>query len=95
MAPTARRPAPAPRYPLANLAHAAGAKDLSDLARRLGITLRHAHRLHSEGLSDRQADHFAIRLRMHPATVWPDWERNALDAIRAARRRDSHGRWAS
>jgi hypothetical protein len=30
-------------------------------------------RLLAEGLSDKQADHWACRLGVHPAMVWPDW----------------------
>lgn len=88
------RPAPA-RYPLADLAHAAGAADLADLARMLGITYRHACRLQAEGLSDDQADRYACRLGEHPAAVWPEWGKGLDPGQTMGRRRDEHGRFAS
>lgn len=46
---------------------------LADLANRLNITHRHARRLLHDGLTETQADNFAIRLDYHPANIWTDW----------------------
>lgn len=75
------------RYPLDPLAHAMGLhlgahgqrgdgttpQGLAALATRLNISHRWARHLHHTGLTDTQADHYAIRIGRHPATIWPDW----------------------
>lgn len=43
------------------------------LAFRLGVTRRTIQRLANTGLTDRQADHYAIRAGLHPAWIWPEW----------------------
>lgn len=75
------------RYPLEPLATAAGItlqtrgggnqpgqpQGLSLLALQLGISHRRARRARSEGITETQADTWAIRLGLHPTNVWPDW----------------------
>lgn len=56
---------------------------LAAVAVALRISFRHARRLHHRGLSERQADHFAVRAGFHPLTIWPEWDR-ALDSDEAA-----------
>lgn len=47
---------------------------LTALASRLGITnLRSMRRIATRGLTERQADHFATRCGVHPASIWPSW----------------------
>lgn len=46
---------------------------LAALALALGISHRTARRLHAHGLSERQADLYAIRSGTHPALLWPEW----------------------
>lgn len=75
------------RYPLAPLARALGItvttrgggnqpghlQGLAAIATHLGISHRHAQRLHQHGLNPEQADRYAIRLGIHPAVLWPSW----------------------
>lgn len=80
------------RYPLEPLAHALridlhrpgrptddnqADSGLNALAHHIGITHRQARRALHDGLSDRQADRFATRIGMHPASIWPQWWDNA------------------
>lgn len=82
------------RYPLAPLAahlrielHATGARSHDDrteaglalLADRLGIGHRWAKRMLANGLTERQADRAAIRLGLHPCTLWTSWWDDAGD----------------
>lgn len=46
---------------------------LAALADRIGISHRQARRALHTGLTDRQADRFATRIGMHPASIWPQW----------------------
>lgn len=71
--------AAASRYPLADLETAAGATDLAHLARMLGVSHHWVRVLADAGLSERQADHFAVRLGLHPSWVWPQWWVNVPD----------------
>lgn len=43
----------------------------------LGVTRRTVQRLALSGLSDRQADHYAISLGFHPAHIWSEWWEHA------------------
>lgn len=43
------------------------------LSAHLGVTDRTLRRLRCNGLTDRQADHFAIVAGLHPAEIWPTW----------------------
>lgn len=81
---------PTRRYPLEPLARLAGIElgriggsqpgqppaGLAALAQQLGISHTMAQRLNTEGLSDQQADRYAIALGHHPGTIWPDWWTN-------------------
>lgn len=80
------------RYPLEPLLDAARATDLSHLAELLGITPSYVHRLRHEGLTEKQADHFAVRLGMHASWIWTDWW---SAPFAKARRRDQQGRWTA
>lgn len=59
-------------YPFAELEAAAGGS-ASCLCRLLRISWATLGRLRSAGLSEEQADRFAVRLGLHPAEVWPGW----------------------
>ena len=74
------------RYPLAPLIKAAGVqlgprggdqagehRQFTLLAERLGISRQKWWHLNRTGLTDRQADRYAIRLGQHPALIWNDW----------------------
>jgi hypothetical protein len=52
---------------------------LHALALALGISHRHARRIHTHGLTDTAIDRYITgRLRIHPADIWPDlWWTNA------------------
>jgi hypothetical protein len=50
---------------------------LAALAAQLGITHRMAQRLLAEGLSERQADHYACAIGRNPVNVWPEFELTA------------------
>jgi hypothetical protein len=68
------------RWPLAPLLAASGLSR-RDLAAEVGITPRSVARAAAEGLSDRSADRWAIRLGFHPLTVWGwDWVTAGLNA---------------
>lgn len=82
----------APRYDLADLAAALrielGPQDrnrqsegeprgLLALAARLGTDERHLRRAMHHGLTDRQADRYATRVGLHPASIWPCWWEHA------------------
>ena len=57
-----------PRYQVRDLADRMGLTP-SQAAQRLGISGRDVHR----GLSETQADRFAVLAGMHPLEVWPEW----------------------
>lgn len=52
---------------------------LSALAACIGVTPANASKLLARGLSDRQADRYATRVGMHPASIWPEWWEAAGD----------------
>lgn len=70
---------PAPRlWPLEPLMAAAGARYPNDLAVTCGMSNTTLHRAQTEGLTDAQADRYALRCDLHPAIVWPGWDDWAL-----------------
>lgn len=75
------------RYPLAPLLRVTRCPDLHELANRLGRTHGHLRNVAKRGLSDRQADHWAVALGLHPSWVWgKGWWENAPsnDELKAA-----------
>lgn len=61
------------RWPLQPLLDATGLSRTA-LARRLNVAFGTVHRAGREGVSDRVADRWAIRLGLHPLAVWGwDW----------------------
>lgn len=75
---------PEVRYPIERLIAAAQLDNHAQLALRLGLhhdTVRHAAAL---GLTDRQADRWAVRLGLHPAWVWPTWFADTPDGLEAS-----------
>ena len=50
-----------------------GCKNVSDLARRSGYPLRTIQRWKANGIPRNSADHLAIRLGLHPASIWTRW----------------------
>ena len=81
------------RYPLQPLARVLGIElgrvggyqpgqppsGLAAIAEQLGISHVMAQRLNAEGLSDRQADKYAIAIGHHPSAIWPEW--NDVDEL--------------
>ena len=47
--------------------------NLCDLARRSGYPLRTIQRWKTNGIPAHSADHLAIRLGLHPASIWESW----------------------
>lgn len=58
------------RWPLAPLLAAVNVPDFPRLVGVSGAVIEAAHIV---GLSDTQADRWAVRAGLHPAMVWPDW----------------------
>jgi hypothetical protein len=46
---------------------------LAALAEIMGINHRNTRRLQTLGLTERQADHYAVRAGFHPSDIWPSW----------------------
>ncbi len=62
-----------PHYPFEPLERLLGVRDHQEEASRLGVTRRQLYRFLDEGLTERFADHLAVRLGLHPALIWPEW----------------------
>lgn len=60
-------------HPIDPLYTATNSTDLQQLARALGISDRWARELKATGLTDEQADRYAIRAGYHPSVLWPHW----------------------
>lgn len=60
-------------HPAEPLLERIGGGGPTDLATALAISHRHAERLIAHGLTDVQADRFAVRIGLHPSMVWVDW----------------------
>ena len=65
-------PAPA-IWPIKPLLDATGLTLVTHFARRVKANGQTARRAYTKGLTDRQADQWAIRLGYHPGEIWPDW----------------------
>lgn len=50
------------------------------LAERLGISRAQVQKARIEGLTELQADEWAIALGYHPLLIWPEWANDPLDA---------------
>ena len=59
----------APRFSLDEV----GYSNLSELSRTCGYPLRTIQRWKTNGIPRPSADHLAIRLGLHPASIWIDW----------------------
>ncbi|CAB5217700.1 hypothetical protein UFOVP209_6 [uncultured Caudovirales phage] len=70
----------APRiWPIEPLLDITGITRFTHLARAVranGVTASSAL---NEGLTDRQADNWAIRCGYHPAEIWPEWFEKGLN----------------
>lgn len=54
----------------------------TQLAERLGTrTTQHVARARRDGLSERAADNWACKLGLHPAIVWPEWQRAEVEEL--------------
>jgi hypothetical protein len=60
------------RLPFAPLERAAACVSRRVLEERLGVSYRTVQRLVVVGLSDEQADEYAVRAGLHPLEVWGD-----------------------
>lgn len=65
---------PDARYPIGPLLVATGAENLRVLADRLGYHPVYVRCVATRGLTERQADHWATQLGVHPAFVWEQWD---------------------
>lgn len=61
------------RWPWEPLGDVLGGSVRSQAA-QLGVHDRQVSRWRSYGLTDDQADRFAILVNSHPAILWPDWD---------------------
>lgn len=71
------------RFPLAPLrdAYERQGRLPGQIHAALGITKRTLYKWRERGLSDRQADHAAVALGLHPSNVWHDWPDVVLDDV--------------
>lgn len=60
------------RYPFSALVAATGYSK-SDLEVQLGLRYEQLRHLEDVGLTEEQADHFAIQLGYHPGNIWNEW----------------------
>ena len=61
------------RWPLEPLLRYTGMTQVA-LARRLGVHATTVQNARRRGLNDRQADHWATAIGLHPALIWgPEW----------------------
>ncbi len=61
------------RWPIAPLLTATGHPPATQLAARIGVSVRTIWRWHHTGLDDCQADRAAVALGFHPANIWTTW----------------------
>lgn len=80
------------RYPLRPLLKAMDLT-LQEAAVQLGISGATRNRLRDEGLTEKQADRYAVRAGLHPWTLWPEMEQHAFaDAQDAEEQTRQHRR---
>ena len=60
-------------WPAGPLVELAGNPSITGLARLLGEPYTTVHVAQRDGLTDVQADRWAVALGRHPAEVWSDW----------------------
>ena len=60
-------------WPFAPLLAASGCDSLTSFARAAGLPYTTVNTAARCGLTDEQSDEWAIRCRLHPAEVWPNW----------------------
>ena len=66
-----RHPRP---FPLAPLVERVGGGTMTEVVERLQCDRRQFYRyLHEGALTERQADHLAVRIGLHPSAIWPEW----------------------
>lgn len=70
------RPTRGFRWPAAPLLEVVGTHTAA--TRKLGVSGTEIARADREGLTDRQADHWASKLGLHPSMIWPEWDRVGL-----------------
>ena len=75
---------PNKRYPLAPLLQRAGADSIAGFARSIGVTRSLVQAAADRGLSERNADRFAIAAGLHPGEVWADYF-DAATALKTSR----------
>lgn len=66
-------PPPTLVYPLAPLMEAAGLRTMAELRARCPMNGQQYRRVIDHGLSEVQADRWAVKLGLLPAEVWPGW----------------------
>lgn len=72
-----------PRYPLAPLMAAAGVRSMQELRSIFPMNGAMYRRVLHEGLSEIQADRWAVRLGLLPGEVWVEWHEDAMVACAA------------
>ncbi len=71
------------RYPLDALVEASGLSEAA-LGRRVGLSGSTLKQARAVGLTEVGADRYAVRAGLHPWTVWPDMEHDAIAAAAEA-----------
>jgi hypothetical protein len=69
------------RWPLAPLLELVPRSSYRGLMNRLSVSGADVGRAARDGLTDRQADHWAVGLGLHPSLVWPGWDDAGLSAL--------------
>ena len=70
------------RWPLGPLVELVAARgNAESVAAALGHSPERVRLAAEFGLSDQRADHWATRLGLHPAQVWPDWIDAGLSVV--------------
>lgn len=68
------------RYPLAPLMQVSGIATMKSLRAIFPMNGTEYRRVIDDGLSEPQADRWAVKLGLHPAEVWPQWGHQACAA---------------
>jgi hypothetical protein len=68
-------------WPFAPLLAASREPSGNELGRRLNLSGSTLHTARSQGLTDEQADRWAVRLGLHPAFVWDGWAEAGLTPL--------------
>ena len=71
--PASQRRGEPPIYDMRRLLAKTGIETVRELSELLGISLAVARKRMERGVTEYQADGFAVTLGFHPVEVWPEW----------------------